>query len=106
MKICQIKKLLKNIYDVEKEVKLLSGLSLNEALVLCSVSEKQLESGNLAKELYISPSRISHILKNMEEKKYINRKHTKADRRKSIIVITSHGKEKLSLIKNTSLVSI
>ncbi|MFV0419101.1 MAG: MarR family winged helix-turn-helix transcriptional regulator [Dysgonomonas sp.] len=72
-----------------------SGITLNEAIVVYSLS-KECDScaSYLSDQLGLSNSRTSKILLNLERKRYIKRKVGKEDKRLMLFSLTEKGMEK------------
>lgn len=56
-------------------------------------------AGCLSNNLNVSTARIASILRSLESKGYINRLNDDGDKRKTIVMITSKGKEIINNIK-------
>jgi len=50
-------------------------------------------AGDLAKHIEVSTARMAIIIKTTEEKGYVKREKVESDRRKTVVVLTSQGKE-------------
>lgn len=70
------------------------------ALLFLSSKEKDISPSLLGADMYISTARITAILNNLENKKFIVREIDKKDRRKIKIKLTKTGKEEASRHKN------
>ncbi len=101
--LCTIKDVFKKIYKFENNLQKTFNLSINEILTLCTLSSKKMSSTGMAKEIGVSPSRMSRILKKLEEKKLITRALSKKDKRKMIFDLTQNGREKISRIYKSNI---
>ena len=93
--IHKIKNIYKILYMLDKEFFKNNGITLNEAIVVYSLSE-QCDScaSYLSDQLGLSNSRTSKILLNLERKRYIKRKIGKEDKRLMLFSLTEKGMEK------------
>src|SRR6056297_3338998 len=96
--LCTIKDVFKKIYKFENNLQKTFNLSINEILTLCTLSSRKMSSTELANEIGVSPSRMSRILKKLEDKKLITRALSKKDKRKMIFDLTDSGKNKINNI--------
>lgn len=94
---------LKNIYKVinqcEKEFASKYGLSLNEAIVLCSLDGKTLCASEIAENSDLQCSQTSKILKSLEDKNLIERTLGKTDKRNMFFMLSQKGHSILQSIK-------
>ena len=97
--LCSIRKIQNAINRFEATLKEETGLSLNEAMCLCCITSGILEPGRLARELGLSPSRLTRILDNLAERKMIKRAISKSDRRTVVISLTKPGKKIIEAYK-------
>ncbi|MBI9096647.1 MAG: MarR family transcriptional regulator [Sphaerochaeta sp.] len=91
--LCAIRKLQTSLRAFEKHLKEETGLSFNDALLLCAVNKGVEEPGLLAKELELSPSRLTRILDSLESRDLIKRELSSHDRRSMLITLTQKGKQ-------------
>lgn len=91
--LCAIRKLQTALRTFEEELKEKTGLSFNDALLLCAVNKGVREPRALAQELELSPSRLTRILDSLEKRKYITRRLSDTDRRSLIVSLTKGGSE-------------
>jgi DNA-binding MarR family transcriptional regulator len=90
--LCSIRKIQRALRRFEESLEAETGLTLNEAMCLCAVSKGMGEPGRLARELDLSPSRLSRILEALEAKKYVARRISESDRRGITVSLTRTGK--------------
>lgn len=95
--LCSIRKIQTALRRFEETLKAETGLSLNDALCLCSINKGIQEPGLLAREMELSPSRLTRILDVLEGRGLITRKLSDTDRRNISVVMTEKGAE---LIEN------
>lgn len=93
--IYKIKNIYKILYMLDKEFFENNGITLNEAIVVYSLSEQYDSCASyLSDQLGLSNSRTSKILLNLERKRYIKRKIGKEDKRLMLFSLTEKGMEK------------
>ena len=101
--LCLLKDIFKKIYKFESSLQKKFSLSINEILTLCTLSGKKMSSSELAEDIGVSPSRMSRILKKLEDKKLITRALSKKDKRKMIFDLTDSGKNKINNIYKSKI---
>lgn len=102
--ICKIRDIMRSIAAIEQELELQHGLNLNEAMLLCSLSEvESLKSGELAERLALRCSNCSKVISSAERKGLVNRQLGEIDKRQSFVSLTPLGYERLAQVKATHL---
>ncbi|MGE4454401.1 MAG: MarR family winged helix-turn-helix transcriptional regulator [Sphaerochaeta sp.] len=91
--LCTIRKLQTSLRNFEEQLKQQTGLSFNDALLLCAVNKGICEPSALAKELELSPSRLTRILDSLESRKLVERTLSIMDRRSLTVALTEAGSE-------------
>ncbi|MBN1501558.1 MAG: MarR family transcriptional regulator [Spirochaetes bacterium] len=102
-KLCNLKEVFRVIYHFENKVKTITGHSINELLILCSLQKSRINPGILAEEMGISAGRISKILASLEKDKLITRELSMEDKRQMFFTITPEGIKKLQLFQNSDI---
>lgn len=101
--LCQIREIYKAISQFENEIIKEHGLSLNEGMLLCTISShKQLLSSAIAEQLGLTCSNASKVIKSVEKKGYILRALGDEDKRQMLFSLTSEGEKKLKEMKTCS----
>ena len=90
--LCSIRKIQTALKKFEETLKDETGLSLNDALCLCSIGKDFHEPGALSKQLELSPSRITRVLDTLEKRGFISRRISDTDRRNIWVELTDMGK--------------
>ncbi|MEG1910677.1 MAG: winged helix DNA-binding protein [Bacteroidales bacterium] len=93
--ICVMRDLYQAIATYENQFMEIHGLSLNEAMALCCLSEGVLSASEIAEKSNMKSSHTSKVLKSIEEKKLITRTLGKNDKRQMYFKLTEAGKERL-----------
>lgn len=91
--LCAIRKLQTSLRNFEDQLKEQTGLSFNDALLLCGVNKGIFEPSALAKELELSPSRLTRILDSLENRGLVKRTLSSMDRRSLTVSLTETGRE-------------
>ncbi|MGH0054310.1 MAG: MarR family winged helix-turn-helix transcriptional regulator [Sphaerochaetaceae bacterium] len=91
--LCAIRKLQTSLRSFEEQLRQQTGLSFNDALLLCAVNKGVCEPSALAKELELSPSRLTRILDSLEKRKLVERTLSILDRRSLTVALTDAGRE-------------
>ena len=89
--LCAIRRLQTSLRVFEEELKQQTGLSFNDALLLCAVNKGVTEPGALARELELSPSRLTRVLDSLEARDLVTRALSDTDRRSLTVSLTSGG---------------
>ncbi len=103
-KFCAIRDVCRAISEFENHFIAAHNLSLNEGMLLCSLKDTTLSSGEIAKMLTLTCSNTSKLIRSVEDKGYIERVLGETDRRQMYFKLSITGKEKLIAIKNDELV--
>lgn len=105
--IYKIKNIHKILYMLDKEFSEDNGITLNEAIVIYSLSAQWDSCASyLSDQLGLSNSRTSKILLNLERKRYIKRKIGKEDKRLMLFSLTEKGKCKKEEIQRNERIYI
>jgi DNA-binding MarR family transcriptional regulator len=95
--ICRIRNIYRAIVTFENELQKHLGLNINEAVMLCIVSENEnISSGEISEEMGLSNSNASKVIASLEKRTLIRRKACKEDLRCMKFVVTAKGKELLA----------
>jgi len=89
--LCDIRQIMVGLRHFEQELKQATDLSLNEALCLCHTGKGLGEPGMMARELELSPSRLSRILESLEMKGLLERTISTEDRRSIMLQLSERG---------------
>ena len=95
--ICIMRDVLKGIGQFEHSFESTYHISLNEAIVLCTLQEspKAMTSTHLSKQTELSPSHTSKILRILEEKELIKRMLSEEDKRLMFFRLTDAGRKRV-----------
>lgn len=94
-KLCALKGVLRAVSRLEETIRESYGVTLTEALCLCSVGGGCASAGYLGDEVSLSPSRLSRILSALETKGLLERRRREDDKRSWDLVLTREGTELL-----------
>ena len=75
------------------------GLSLNEAMVLCSVGEETVMAGAVVERTGLTASHASKVIRSVEEKGLLVRSLGEKDKREMFFTLTDKAKERLEDIR-------
>ncbi len=101
--ICVIKDIYRALHSFEDEFLKTYDLCINEALVLCSLRNKQLSSSEIAEQAGLKFSHASKIIKSIEEKGLITRMIGHSDKRYMNFELSERGNEILNKIEKSPL---
>ncbi|HHU35714.1 MAG TPA: MarR family transcriptional regulator [Treponema sp.] len=100
---CSIRRVQTALRRFEQTLRKKTGLTLNEAFSLCTITSGIHEPGQIARELELSPSRLSRVLDTLQEKKLITRTISKEDRRNISVSLTERGTEVVNKYKTSGI---
>lgn len=101
--LCGIRKIQTALRHFEDTLRNETGLSLNDAMCLCAVSKGIQEPGSIAREMELSPSRLTRILDALETRSLVERKTADGDRRSVLVTLTPSGREVLNTYECANL---
>jgi DNA-binding MarR family transcriptional regulator len=101
--ICVMKDIYKAISSFEERFLGTFGLCINEAMVLCSLEEKQLSSSEIAEVAGLKFSHTSKVIRSLENKGYIIRAIGASDKRYMLFYLSNAGKAKVNEIQSQPL---
>lgn len=79
------------------------GITLNEAMVMCSVGDEAVLAGTIAERTGMTPSHVSKVICRVEKKGLMVRKVCENDRRSVCFTLTEEGRSRLKTIDNRGL---
>ena len=83
--------LMKALTDLENQLIATYGITLNEAMVLCSVGNDTVSAGDIITCTGMTPSHASKTIRSVEDKGLLSRKLGKQDKRQMYFVLTRKG---------------
>jgi len=101
--LCSIRKVQTAIRAFEAELKAETGLSLNDAIVLCAASKGMGDAASLARELDLSPSRLTRILDSLVARGLVSRAESPDDRRSISVTLTARGSRLVAEYRETDI---
>lgn len=94
--LCRIRDLQRAVNRFEAEFEERYGLSLNEAMALCTLSKSgRMCSGELGERMGLTPSNVSKVLRTAEQKRLVQRELCCEDRRQTFYALTPQGNERI-----------
>lgn len=97
--ICKIRQYYRAIASFEMQLNKIAGINLNEAMLLCLLSENdKMSAGELSTQLGLTPSNTSKVLSSLERGGMVRRMLCKEDGRSMLFRITKKGSETLDSI--------
>lgn len=100
---CSIKEIQKALNDLESNFKSSYGICINEASVMCSLSDCCLTSSEIAKCADLRASHTSKTIRSVEDKGLIKRKVGKLDRRLMRFSLTAKGTDLMKRMKEDQI---
>ncbi len=102
-RLCALKGVLRAVSRLEAEIRSRFGLTLTEALCLCSIGGGCVSAGNLAEEVGLSTSRLSRVLASLEAKGLVVRARREDDRRNWMNAPTGAGSALIGRMKTEGI---
>ena len=101
---CRIRAVHQAIAEFERTLSERHGVSLNEAMLLCSLAAKSpLSAGSIAQQLGLSHPNASKLIRSAEDKQLIARTLNQTDRRGMLFALTPQGRKRLEQINAQQL---
>ncbi|HOO42501.1 MAG TPA: winged helix DNA-binding protein [Bacteroidales bacterium] len=104
--LCLMKDVLKAFYEFEKSLVQVHSMTMNEAILLCILGEKEsdckvhLSASDISEITGFSPSHTSKVLRSAESKKWITRTVCDRDKRKMFFSLSEEGLKKYRQLKS------
>jgi len=95
---CQIKHSWRKLQQLDQVLKEKYNVCLNQAILLCCLSQRCKNQGNIAGETGLTPTQTSRVLSKLENKGLIERTIGADDKRKMVFALTIKGQKKLEEI--------
>ena len=94
----RMKNLLRGLQSLESYMSRNQGIGLEEAVLLCCLSERCKCQGNIAAETGLTTTQASRLLSRLESKGLLKREIDPADKRKMIFSLSGDGERKLEAV--------
>ena len=101
--ICLMRDLMKALAELEHQLEEAHGVTLNEAMVLCSIGNETVSAGTITACTGMTPSHASKTIRSVEDKGLLSRKLGEQDKRQMYFVLTRKGKNSLEHIKEQGM---
>lgn len=98
-----MKEIHKAMSAFEEELIHSHDVCLNEAMVLCSLSDESLSASEISEKTGLTSSHASKVIRSIEEKGLIKRELGEKDKRQMYFKLSESGIEKLKKIKSKDL---
>lgn len=97
--LCKIREIYRITLEYEVRFEKAYNLSLNEGMLLCSLSQKDhLTSGEIAQLLGLTHSNTSKVIRSVEKKGLLRRLIGKKDKRQMHFSLTTEGRKRMETI--------
>lgn len=93
--LCIMKDIYKAISEFEVSFEQVHGVSLNEAMTLCTIGDSTLSASVIAEQTGLSASHSSKVLRSIEEKELIQRALGDRDKRQMYFSLSEEGRNRL-----------
>ena len=98
-RICVIKDIYKALYRFERDFAEEHGITINEAMVLCSLKEGETRTAGALSE-YVG---LSKVITAVENKGYVQREIAPHDKRQMVFSLTDEGRAKIRSVMASGL---
>lgn len=98
-----MRELFQALSSLESSLQELYGISLNEAMVLCSVGHETVTAGTIVERTGLTPSHASKVIGQAEKKGLLLRQLSEKDRRQMCFTLTEEGHRCLSVMKERGI---
>lgn len=98
--LCGLRDLINDINLIEKKMKERFGVTIRETTVLCAIDKGIGNPSKMAKQMGLSPSRLSRLLSAIEDKSLVIRVLSSEDRRLYFFKTSAEGKKVIEEIKS------
>lgn len=95
--------LVKAISELEDSLRKLHGLSLNEAVIMCSIGDSVVSAGSVSELTGLKPSHVSKILRGLETRGLVERKMGNEDRRQMYFSLSREGIARMGKLKSEQI---
>lgn len=95
--------LMRSLSELETQLEETYGVTLNEAMILCSVGSEIVSAGDITSCTGMTPSHTSKTIRSVENKGLLSRKLGEHDKRQMYFVLTRKGKNCLERIKEKGI---
>gem|GEM_PF-2669052 len=94
----RMKDLLRELQSLERDMQKNQDIGLEEAVLLCCISDRCKCQGDIATETGLSATQASRLLSRLENKGLLKREIDPADKRKMIFSLSGDGDRKLKAV--------
>lgn len=101
--ICMMRDLYKAVTELEDSLIEIYGISLNEAMAMCSIGRDNVAAGEISLRTGLRSSHLSKVLRSLEEKSFITRNFGDKDKRQIYFSLTDDALLNLDKLKNDGL---
>ncbi len=95
--------LMKALYELESQLEETYGMTLNEAMVMCSVGGETISAGDIISRTGMTSSHVSKVIRSAEDKGFLSRRLGEHDKRQMFFVLTRKGKNRLERLKEQGI---
>ncbi|MFA6334467.1 MAG: winged helix DNA-binding protein [Bacteroidales bacterium] len=102
-RLCAIRDICHSISEYESVFYKAYSMCLNEGMILCTLKEGRLSSGEIASKLNLTCSNTSKLLRAVEKKGFIERDLGEKDKRQMYFTLTKKGEKCLGTIEKDNI---
>lgn len=97
--ICVMRDLFRSLAELENNLITLHGVTLNEAMVLCSIGKETVTASMVVERTGLAASHTSKVIRAIEQRELITRQLGEKDKRQMYFTLTGDGRKCLESIR-------
>lgn len=101
--ICMMRDLYRAVTELEDSLTDIYGVSLNEAMAMCSIGRDNVAAGEISSRTGLRASHLSKVLRSLEEKSFLIRNFGDKDKRQIYFSLTDEALKCLDKLKSDGL---
>ncbi|MBL8966297.1 MAG: winged helix DNA-binding protein [Spirochaetaceae bacterium] len=101
--LCSLSRIVSLLNHLDEKLRDSQSVGLMEAVVLCSLGKALTSPTEISKATGISASNLSRVLRNLEERRFVERNIDDIDKRRLRFALTSEGHSRLASIQASGL---
>ena len=94
-----MRELYKAITELEDSLMEIYGISLNEAMVMCSIGSRKVAAGEISQITGFKSSHLSKVLRSIEDKGFLIRDFGDKDKRQIYFSLTTEAMQCMEILK-------
>ena len=101
--ICAMRDIVCAMNELENNLIITYGVSLNEAMVLCAIGSETVTSSAISERTGLTPSHTSKVVRAAENKKLVTRRLGREDKRQMFFTLTATARNCLQRMRENGV---